>query len=188
MTDTVRRVAYSPRPGRRLPSQRHQRLRAVFASLGWRSMELKAKWRLTCAAWRGRRPPYRNTISEQRGSEVRDSGDLGVVATHSCTPDPNSGHNASFRRLKHDWPFDVLEIEETFGTARWIARAVAAPVVVRLHGPWFVNGSALGVPRDAAFHARVAAEGKAIASAAAVSTPCRDVLERVHPPIWADAA
>lgn len=84
------------------------------------------------------------------------------------------------RRLERGWPFDVLETEESFGTARWIARAVAAPVVVRLHGPWCVVGPARGEPHDPAFHARVAAEGRAIATAAAVSAPSRAVLDRVR--------
>jgi glycosyltransferase involved in cell wall biosynthesis len=84
------------------------------------------------------------------------------------------------RRLEREWPFDLLEVEESFGTARWIARAVNAKVIVRLHGPWIVNGAALGVPRDTAFYARVAAEGRAIATAAAVSAPSRDVLEQVR--------
>jgi glycosyltransferase involved in cell wall biosynthesis len=85
-----------------------------------------------------------------------------------------------FRRLEREWPFNVLEVEESFGTARWIARAVNAKVIVRLHGPWIVTGAALGVPRDAAFYAKVAAEGRAIATAPAVSAPSRDVLEQVR--------
>ena len=86
----------------------------------------------------------------------------------------------SLRRLEREWPFDILETEESFGIARWIALAVAAPVVVRLHGPWCVVGPARGEPQDAAFLKRVDAEGRAIAKAAAVSSPSRDVLERVR--------
>jgi glycosyltransferase involved in cell wall biosynthesis len=85
-----------------------------------------------------------------------------------------------FRRLEREWPFDLLEVEESFGTARWIARAVNAKVIVRLHGPWIVNGTALGVPRDTEFYARVTAEGRAIATAAAVSAPSHKVIEHVR--------
>lgn len=84
------------------------------------------------------------------------------------------------RRLERGWPFDLLETEETFGRARWITRAVTAPVVVRLHGPWVIHGPVFGVPQDATFRARVRAEGRAIANAAAVSSPSRDVLRRVR--------
>jgi glycosyltransferase involved in cell wall biosynthesis len=77
-------------------------------------------------------------------------------------------------------PFDLFEIEESFGVALPVQRALDVPVVVRLHGPWFLNGAALGVPRDRSFAARDAAEGRAIAAADAVSAPSTDVLERVR--------
>ena len=35
---------------------------------------------------------------------------------------------------------DVFEMEESFGWARTIIRRKLLPVVVRLHGPWFLNG------------------------------------------------
>lgn len=75
---------------------------------------------------------------------------------------------------------DVLEMEESFGLAAWVRRACAVPVHVRLHGPWFLNGPAVGAPQDAAFRERVRAEGVGIAEADAVSAPSLDVLERVR--------
>ena len=34
----------------------------------------------------------------------------------------------------------VFEMEESFGLARDVQRRLPIPVVVRLHGPWFLNG------------------------------------------------
>jgi glycosyltransferase involved in cell wall biosynthesis len=75
---------------------------------------------------------------------------------------------------------DIIEMEESFGWARWIVRETSIPVCVRLHGPWFLNGSILGVPQDGAYNERVYQEGKAIQLAHAVSAPSRDVLEQVR--------
>jgi glycosyltransferase involved in cell wall biosynthesis len=86
----------------------------------------------------------------------------------------------AFRRLQSAAPFDLAEIEESRGDSLWAARAVAAPIVVRLHGPWFLNAPARGVREDAAFRSLVAREGRAIARAEGLSSPSRDVLERVR--------
>ncbi len=43
-----------------------------------------------------------------------------------------------------DHPIDLLEMEESFGLSQHVARYVPFPVVVRLHGPWFLNGLANG--------------------------------------------
>lgn len=84
------------------------------------------------------------------------------------------------RALHRTWPFDLVEIEESRGLSLWFARAVRVPVIVRLHGPWFLNGRARGAPEDAAFRSLVAREGRAIERADGVSAPSRDVLERVR--------
>jgi glycosyltransferase involved in cell wall biosynthesis len=86
----------------------------------------------------------------------------------------------SFKRLEREWPFDLVEIEETFGLASTLNVSLRKPVIVRLHGPWFVNGPVRGAREDAAFAARVRRERHAIASAAAVSAPSKDVLERTR--------
>lgn len=77
-------------------------------------------------------------------------------------------------------PVDLLEIEETAGTPRFLARQVALPIVVRLHGPWFLNGPANGAPEDAAFARRVASEAAGIEAATAITAPSADVLEAVR--------
>ena len=78
------------------------------------------------------------------------------------------------------FPIEVLEIEEAFGIAMPVIAAGRVPVVVRLHGPWFLNGRALGVKEDAAFERRDRLEREAIARADAVTAPSRDVLERTR--------
>jgi glycosyltransferase involved in cell wall biosynthesis len=78
------------------------------------------------------------------------------------------------------YPIEVLEIEEAFGIAMPIIDAGLVPVVVRLHGPWFLNGRALGAKEDADFKRRDRLEREAIASADAVTAPSRDVLERTR--------
>ena len=97
---------------------------------------------------------------------------------------------SAFCRMEHDLgplfrvgglpPHDIVEIEEAFGVADYVRRHDPVPVVVRLHGPWFLNGPVLGVPQDSAFEHRVLREGRAIARAVAVSAPSRDVLDRVR--------
>jgi glycosyltransferase involved in cell wall biosynthesis len=84
------------------------------------------------------------------------------------------------RRAVAEAGIQILEIEETFGTARWVCQAAAIPVCVRLHGPWFLNGTALGVPENAAFHRRIRDEGRAIQTAAAITAPSRDILEQTQ--------
>lgn len=74
----------------------------------------------------------------------------------------------------------ILEIEESFRGARELVRRSPIPVVVRLHGPWFLVAPSLGLKRDAALRRRVRDEGLAIANAAAVSAPSNDVLRRVR--------
>ncbi|QEA12490.1 glycosyltransferase family 4 protein [Comamonas flocculans] len=74
----------------------------------------------------------------------------------------------------------VIEMEEAFGQSRAVATHAGAPVVVRLHGPWFLVGRAQGVLDDARYRARVQREGEAIFSAAAVSAPSRFVLDAVE--------
>ncbi|HSN84653.1 MAG TPA: glycosyltransferase family 4 protein [Polyangiales bacterium] len=84
------------------------------------------------------------------------------------------------RDLEPDFSPDLLEMEESFGSAGRVAKRSRIPVVTRLHGPWFLNGAALGAPRDEAFRHRVASEGAAIANAKALTSPCQDLLDRVR--------
>lgn len=84
----------------------------------------------------------------------------------------------ALRSLRRRWPFDLFEAEESWGIAAGAARLAAFPTVVRLHGPWFLNGAANAAPRDAVFARRNARERRLLARAFAVSAPSHDVLER----------
>jgi glycosyltransferase involved in cell wall biosynthesis len=84
------------------------------------------------------------------------------------------------RRAVAEQDIRIFEMEESFGWPWWLSRATSIPICVRLHGPWFLNGRAEGVPEDAAFRRRVVAEGRAIAGANAVSSSSRDVLEQTR--------
>jgi glycosyltransferase involved in cell wall biosynthesis len=84
------------------------------------------------------------------------------------------------RRAVAERGIQLIEMEESFGWARWIRAATSIPFCIRLHGPWFLNGKVLGVPDDDEFRRRVRAEERAIRSADVVSAPSRDVLEHVR--------
>jgi glycosyltransferase involved in cell wall biosynthesis len=74
---------------------------------------------------------------------------------------------------------DVVEIEESFGWASRIAHAKIVPVVVRLHGPWFLNGSFDNSPSSAS-RTRIEAEGRGIRAATMITAPSADVLSNVR--------
>jgi glycosyltransferase involved in cell wall biosynthesis len=71
---------------------------------------------------------------------------------------------------------DLLEMEESYGWAAMLAGRLRVPIVVRLHGPWFLNGTANGAVEDYDFRRRDGAEGAGLASAA-VSAPSANVLD-----------
>ena len=87
---------------------------------------------------------------------------------------------AEIERLTGSLGADICEIEDTNGWACPLARHSPIPVVVRLHGPWFLNGAALGVRQDRDFRRRVRDEGRGIAAAHGVTAPSRAVLEAVR--------
>ncbi len=74
----------------------------------------------------------------------------------------------------------VLEMEETFGWAERVRQTLEIPVALRLHGPWFLNGLAMGAARDDEFNRRVRDEGHAIRRAMSLSAPSHDVLDRTR--------
>jgi glycosyltransferase involved in cell wall biosynthesis len=78
------------------------------------------------------------------------------------------------------FPLDLIEIEEALGLALPVIELGRVPVVVRLHGPWFLNGRALGVKEDAAFARRDRLEREVIARADVVTAPSRDTLEQTR--------
>jgi glycosyltransferase involved in cell wall biosynthesis len=77
-------------------------------------------------------------------------------------------------------PVELIEMEESFGWSRGVQRELSIPVVVRLHGPWFLTGAANGSSEDIRSRRRIEAEGRAIAEAFAVTSPSRDVLDRTR--------
>jgi glycosyltransferase involved in cell wall biosynthesis len=87
---------------------------------------------------------------------------------------------AAIRRAISERGVQLLEIEESFGWALSLRRRIPIPVVVRLHGPWFLNGRANGHPIDAAFQTRVRNEGLGLRAADGVTAPSLDVLEKTR--------
>ncbi len=71
----------------------------------------------------------------------------------------------------------LVELEESFGIARWV-RSRNVPCVVRLHGPWFINGPMYGETDPAEFRRRCDNEFLGIESAAGVTAPSRVVMEQ----------
>lgn len=86
------------------------------------------------------------------------------------------GLDEALVHIQKDLTCDLIEMEETFGRSRFVALCSRLPMVVRLHGPWFLNGPANGVVKDGTYQARVAAEGRAIAEASGISSPSSFVL------------
>lgn len=76
-------------------------------------------------------------------------------------------------------PIDLCEAEETCGFAHYLADR-AHKLVIRLHGPWFLVGPALGFPADGEMQHRCLWEGRVIAKAHAVSSPSRFALQAVR--------
>jgi glycosyltransferase involved in cell wall biosynthesis len=87
---------------------------------------------------------------------------------------------ATARRAIAERGIQLFEMEESFGWASAVRRATSIPICIRLHGPWFLNGPALGAALDRAFHRRVQEEGRAIAEADAVTSSSLDTLEQTR--------
>lgn len=77
-------------------------------------------------------------------------------------------------------PVDILEIEESFGTAQSFINLSKIPVVTRIHGPWFAMGDILKVKHEWDFKLRIAYEGEAIKNVHGVTAPSLDVLNKVR--------
>ncbi|MES2992945.1 MAG: glycosyltransferase family 4 protein [Pseudomonadota bacterium] len=74
-------------------------------------------------------------------------------------------------------PIDVIEMEETFGWARDVARITKIPTLVKLHGPAFL--SLVEEELLSQFgRVRVEREGEALRSAPAVAAPARVTLTK----------
>ena len=75
---------------------------------------------------------------------------------------------------------DVIEIEESFGKAKYLVKKLSIPIVTRLHGPWFIIGQHLKLRDAKDYQFRTIAEGDAIKLSHGVTAPSLDVLERVR--------
>ncbi len=87
-------------------------------------------------------------------------------------------YSVGCRRLIAERGLQLVEMEEGFGHARWLQRSLPIPVVVRLHGPWFLN--AMDAPKDESYRHRVRVERLGIRDAFALSAPSLDVLNRTR--------
>ena len=77
-------------------------------------------------------------------------------------------------------PLDILEMEESFGTAHFLLKMTKTPIVSRIHGPWFTMGDIMRVSNDWDFKLRLFYEGEAIKNSHGVTAPSLDVLEKVR--------
>jgi glycosyltransferase involved in cell wall biosynthesis len=77
------------------------------------------------------------------------------------------------RHLVETRGVEVIEMEESFGLSTAISNLNLIPVVVRLHGPWFLNGTFASDPKQAIRESR---EGTAIKCADLISAPSHYVL------------
>lgn len=75
---------------------------------------------------------------------------------------------------------DLMEMEESFGWCRLVARRVGFPVVTRLHGPYFLTGAALCEGAFTRFEEkRIKREDQAICTAEFLTAPSHFVLSAV---------
>ena len=83
-------------------------------------------------------------------------------------------------KLAEEKELDVLEMEESFGWSYEISSLKLLPVVVRLHGPWFLSGkfNDCGQTMSPA-RRREVREGRGIQHAHCVSAPSANVLQAV---------
>jgi glycosyltransferase involved in cell wall biosynthesis len=76
---------------------------------------------------------------------------------------------------------EVFEIEETLGVSLPISRLQILPVVVRLHGPWFLTGAFSNQATSLRSHLqRQKWEGIGIRSATVVSAPTKEIVRAVR--------
>jgi glycosyltransferase involved in cell wall biosynthesis len=107
-----------------------------------------------------------------------------IASKLNSNSDGNDGVAATLagavRRLAEREGVEVFEMEESFGWCGEVAERSGVPVVGRLHGPWFLNGPAVGAPMDAAYHQRVERERRGILACQGITSPSKDVLEQTR--------
>jgi glycosyltransferase involved in cell wall biosynthesis len=92
----------------------------------------------------------------------------------------NSAKLAVSALSKAEYVPDIIEVEESFGIAKYISNYVDYPIITRLHGPWFIHGPIMNRQHAPDFNVRVMKEGEAIRDSAGITSPSLDVLERVR--------
>jgi glycosyltransferase involved in cell wall biosynthesis len=107
------------------------------------------------------------------------SQDVKTVGDRNCER-RLGGIIAQVRKLKVEKKIEIFEMGEIFGWAHRVAQDLPVPLVVKLHGPWFLNGKANGVLEDEHFIKRVKDELQGLQSAAGVTAPSQDVLTRTQ--------
>ena len=88
---------------------------------------------------------------------------------------------SALRYLILTYGLEVFEIEESFGWNLAISRLRLVPVVVRLHGPWFLNGAF--DDHKHGIHSRLrrqAWEGSGIRNCQFITAPSMEVLQAVR--------
>jgi glycosyltransferase involved in cell wall biosynthesis len=92
----------------------------------------------------------------------------------------SSAITSAVRELAANHELDVFEVEESFGWSSALSRLRLLPVVVRLHGPWFLNGRFDDPDENPAKkRRRETREGVGVALANFVTAPSAEVLEAV---------
>jgi len=86
---------------------------------------------------------------------------------------------SGIKKIEKHCSIDVLEIEESFGWHYYLQKKSCFPVVMRLHGPHFVNGVMGNKELTKADYNRFKREEKAFRSAQYVNAPCEWVLSSV---------
>ena len=87
---------------------------------------------------------------------------------------------ALVRKIARREGAELIEMEESFGWCGDVAEGGGIPVVGRLHGPWFLNGAAVGADDGEGFDVRVERERVGILTCQGLTAPCRDVLDRTR--------
>lgn len=97
---------------------------------------------------------------------------------HGALPWQGRRLAAQVHAARHIAPFDVLEMEESFGWSHTVQRLCDIPVVTRLHGPHFLKPvkprTGWEQQRDTQ---RCASEGRAVRSARTLTAPTRAIME-----------
>ncbi len=75
---------------------------------------------------------------------------------------------------------DLIEVEESFGLAKYLTRSTNIPIVTRLHGPWFLHGPIMLLSHKDDYKVRILNEGQAIRLSHGITSPSLDVLEKTR--------